>query len=312
MLSRRSLVGAALAAPIATLAKAEAMLTFSRLVVFGDGLSDQGRWGPLTGYRYPPSPPFAGGRWTGGPTWVEHLSTLSGVALAPEDNHAMGGAITGWWNINEPLRGALGLAADVPLPGLRGQVEAALAAGPADPQALYILWAGGHDIGNWLEYGQPDIEAEPPSQNLRAAAERLIGAGARHIMVGTLPDMGATALYAGTGKAARATAATEALDAGIRDWARELSADGVRVIVLDGTAAFARAFARAGELGISIFDEAYLPYDYIDFANPLAPARPAPEGRDPNAYFSFWAVSAGPQVHRAIADHALGVLQSSN
>jgi phospholipase/lecithinase/hemolysin len=311
LLTRRTLIGAAIAAPFATRGKAETMLTYSKFVVFGDGLSDQGRWGPLTGFRYPPSPPFAAGRWTGGPTWVEHLSRLSGVPLAAEDNHAMGGAITGWWNINEPLRGALGLAADVPLPGVRGQVEAALAGGPADPQALYILWAGGHDIGNWLEYGQPDIQAEPPAANLRAAAERLIGAGARHILVGTMPDMGATALYAGTEKAARATEATEVMNAGIRAWAAELSEGDVRVIVLDGPAAFASAFARAGELGITVFDEAYLPYDAIDFANPLAPAKPTPEGRDPNAFFSFWAVSAGPQVHRAIADHALTVLQSA-
>jgi hypothetical protein len=143
---------------------------------------------------------------------VEHLSRLSGVPLAAEDNHAMGGAITGWWNINEPLRGALGLAVEVPLPGVRGQVEAALAAGPADSQTLCILWAGGHDIDNWLEFGQPDIAAEPPAANLRAAAERLTGAGARHILIGTMPDMGATALYAGTDKAARATRATEALN----------------------------------------------------------------------------------------------------
>jgi phospholipase/lecithinase/hemolysin len=311
MLTRRTLIGAALAASIATPGKAEAMLPYAKLVVFGDGLSDQGRWGPLTGFRYPPSPPFAEGRWTGGPTWVEHLSRLSGVPLAAEDNHAMGGAITGWWNINEPLRGALGLAAEVPLPGVRGQVEAALAAGPADPQALFILWAGGHDIGNWLEYGQPDILAEPPAANLRAAAERLIGAGARHILVGTMPDMGATALYAGTDKAERATEATEAMNAGIHAWAEELTTDGVQVIVLDGAAAFASAFTRAGELGITVFDEAYLPYDAIDFANPLAPAKPVPEGRDPNAFFSFWAVSAGPQVHRAIADHALNVLQTA-
>ncbi|MFN4203378.1 MAG: SGNH/GDSL hydrolase family protein [Tabrizicola sp.] len=312
MISRRFLLSTVLALALVPKAKADPMLPYSRLVVFGDGLSDQGRWGPLTGYRYPPSPPFAAGRWTGGPTWVEHLATLSGVPLEARDNHAMGGAITGWWNINEPLRAALGLGADVPLPGLRGQVEAALAAGPADPEALYILWAGGHDIGNWLEYGQPDIAAEPPAANLRAAAERLIGAGARHILVGTMPDMGATALYAGTDKAARATAATEDLNAGIRAWAAALSQGGVQVIVLDGAAAFAQAFARAGELGITVFDEAFLPYDIIDFANPLAPARPVPEGRDPNAYFSFWAVSAGPRVHRAIADYALGVLQAAN
>jgi phospholipase/lecithinase/hemolysin len=121
--------------PFATRGKAKAKLPYSRFVVFGDGLSDRVRWGPLTGFRYPPSLPFAEGRWT-----------------------------------------------------------------------------GGHGIGNRLEYGQPDILAEPPAPNLRAAAERLTGAGARHILIGTMPDVGATALYAGTDKAARATRATQALN----------------------------------------------------------------------------------------------------
>jgi len=101
------------------------------------------------------------------------------------------------------------------------------------------------------------------------------------------------------------------MNAAIRTWVSELSTNGVQVFLLDGAAAFASAFARTGELGITVFDEAYLPYDTIDFANPLAPAHPAPEGRDPNAHFSFWAVSAGPQVHRAITDCALGVLYSA-
>ncbi|MFN3280273.1 MAG: hypothetical protein ACK40I_01160 [Tabrizicola sp.] len=134
----------------------------------------------------------------------------------------------------------------------------------------------GHDIGNWLDYGQPDIAAEPPAQNLRAAAERLIGAGARHILVGALPDMGAAALYAGTNKAAKASAATEAMNDAIRAWALVLSTNGVQVTVLDGAEAFASAFARAGEVGATVFDEAYRPYDFFDFANPLAPARPVP------------------------------------
>jgi hypothetical protein len=58
----------------------------------------------------------------------------------------------------------------------------------------------------------------------------------------------------------------------------------VQVTLLDGAAAFAGALGRAGELGITVFDAAYLPHDFIDFASPLAPARPAPEGRDPNAF----------------------------
>ena len=63
---------------------------------------------------------------------------------------------------------------------------------------------------------------------------------------------------------------------------------------------------------MTVFDKAYLPCDFVDFANPLVPAKPTPEGRDPNACFSFWAVSAGPQVRRAIADYAPGVLRGEH
>jgi phospholipase/lecithinase/hemolysin len=54
---------------------------YSKIVVFGDGLSDGGFFGRLTGNRYPPSPPFSGGRWTNGSTWVEVLAAQSGWRL---------------------------------------------------------------------------------------------------------------------------------------------------------------------------------------------------------------------------------------
>ncbi len=56
--------------------------------------------------------------------------------------------------------------------------------------------------------------------------------------------------------------------------------------MLDWAEAFASAFVRAEELGITLFDEACLPLDAIDFANPMAPAPPAPEGRNPKPCFS--------------------------
>jgi phospholipase/lecithinase/hemolysin len=80
------------------------MAACSRLVVFGDGLSDQGRSGGLTGNRCPPSPPLADGRWTDGPTWVEVLAERSGIPLASADGRAQGGATSGALHVNAPLR----------------------------------------------------------------------------------------------------------------------------------------------------------------------------------------------------------------
>jgi phospholipase/lecithinase/hemolysin len=285
---------------------------YSKLVVFGDGLSDQGRFGRLTDNRYPPSPPFDRGRWTNGPTWIEHLAKLANIPLAAEENYAQGGATTGWFNINEPMRKPLGLGPDVPIRGVLAQIDAALAATPKlDPDALYVVWAGGHDIGSWLDYGQPDIVAQPPAENIREGLLRLASAGARHIFLGTMPDMGATAIYAGTEKSSRATEATKKYNIDLNEVAEEMRAKGLDVILFDGGAAFGRAWIEAPKLGIKRFDEAYLPIDYIDFANPLSPAKPVPEGRNPLEFFSFWAVSAGAKVHEALASYAYEALQTA-
>lgn len=285
---------------------------YSRLIVFGDGLSDQGVFGRLTGNRYPPSPPFFEGRWTNGPTWVEHLARKGGWPLAAADNHAQGGATTGRYNINEPLRGALQLGPEAPIRGVLAQIEAVTDSGRAlDPKALYVVWAGGHDIGAYLEFGQPDLKAQPPEDNIRAGLKLLQRGGARHVLLGTMPDMSATPGYAGTELGARAKALVDAYNRGLVALAADMRGGGLNVTLLDGAAAFARAGQAAPRLGIRHFDEAYLPLDYIDFRQPLAPAKPLPPGRDALAFFSFWAVSASAKVHEVIAEAAFETLVPS-
>lgn len=282
---------------------------YSRIVVFGDGLSDGGFFGRLTGNRYPPSPPFFEGRWTNGPTWVEVLAAQSGWRLDAKDNHAQGGATTGRFNINAPLRGKLGIAADVPIVGVLAQIERVAATpGAIDAQALHVVWAGGHDIGAYLDYGQPDLRAMPPADNIRAGLKRLREAGAKHVLLGTMPDLGATPAYAGGPKAAEASRLTREYNAGLERAAAEARAAGMQVTLLDGAAAFARAGQMAAMLGIKVFDKAYLHDDYIDFNQPLAPARPLPAGRDAGEYYSFWAVAASAKVHQVIAQVALETL----
>jgi outer membrane lipase/esterase len=309
--TRRALLAVTLTIPFAGTLRASALRRYSKLVVFGDGLCDQGRFGALTNFRYPPSPPFDRGRWTGGPTWVEHLARLSGLPLSPADNHAIGGATTGRYNINEPMRASLGIPSTVPIPGVLAQIEAAVAVGRIDARALYVVWAGGHDIGAWLENGQPDIKAHPPHENIREGLQLLRKAGTRHVFLGTMPDMGATPAYAGTEKAAKATDATNIYNAGLTQVAEAMRHHGMSVVLFDGAAAFGRVFAEARQRGITVFDEAYLPFDFIDFANPLAAPRAVPANRNSNAYFNFWAVSAGPKVHEALGEYAFETLQTA-
>lgn len=286
---------------------------FTQLIAFGDGLTDMGRWGALTNNRYPPSPPFIGGRWTNGPVWAEVLADKLGIPLKPELNFALGGATTGHYNINEGLRNALQLDSSVVLPGMLAQVEAYLAAGTIDTSALHILWAGGHDIGSYLDYGRPDLATYPPAANYRAAALKLADAGVKAILLGDMPDVGKTPLYFGTPRQEQASVLCRELNAGIDALTDELRERQVRVVRIDAAGLFAAAGMNPGKYGFKEVAQAYLPYDIIDFADPLAPvSKPIPNqqsGRDAEEFMTWWAVSASAHMHRIIADSAYTAIQ---
>jgi phospholipase/lecithinase/hemolysin len=286
---------------------------FTQLIAFGDGLTDMGRWGTLTNNRYPPSPPFHGGRWTNGPVWAEVLAGKLGIPLKPELNFAMGGATTGHYNINEGLRAALQLDSSVALPGMLAQVEAYLASGTVDTSALHILWAGGHDIGSYIDYGQPDLATYPPAANYRAAALKLTDAGVRAILLGDMPDVGMTPMYFGTPHQEKASALCRDLNEGLDALTGELRGRGITVVRINAAALFADAGANPGKYGFKEVAQPYLPFDIIDFAAPLAPfSKPIPNqqaGRDPDEFMTWWAVSAGGRMHRLIADSAHAAIQ---
>lgn len=171
------------------------------LNIFGDSLVDAGNLFNLT--DLPPSPPYAQ-RLSNGPVWVEQLadeldleSALSTIALpelfggtAPPPtegiNFAFGGALSSDVNVGGP-----------PLPGLQQQVEtfsALSVALPPDPDALYILLAGGNDYNQALFNFDPsrplDQLANQVTDNLADATASLIGLGAKHVLVSNLPDLG--------------------------------------------------------------------------------------------------------------------------
>jgi phospholipase/lecithinase/hemolysin len=286
----------------------------TQLVVLGDGLSDAGRFGELTKNAYPPSPPFHNGRWTNGPTWVETLANHLGWSLDPADNLAQGGTTTGYLNINEPLRAALQLGPEAPIRGVLAQADTLAERGALDPTALHVVWAGGHDIGAFLDYGQPDPFTNPPSDNIATAIGILAAAGARRFLLATIPDVGATPAYAGTERAATATAICQALNDGIRAIAAALPAElGVEIIVFDAAAVFVDVATNPGAHGITHVAEAYLPNDHIDFTNPLQARHRFPDhrrGLDPDEFMSFWSLAAGRRVHDALAVAAADLLRA--
>lgn len=282
----------------------------SGIVVFGDGLSDMGRWGKITDFRYPPADlGFLESRWTNGKVWVEHFAEGLGLPISLENNYAMGGATTGYYNINEGLRAALKAGNKVAFQGMLAQVEAHLAKHPKlDDKTLFTLWAGGHDIGSYLDYGQPDLAQYPPAGNYRMAIEKLVQAGAKNILIGTMPDMGYTPVYFGTKHQAEASRLCAELNNGLDKIIESYKGRDIRFIKIDGAAIFSEVGMSPARYGFKT-TEAYLPFTAINFADPLAKNEvviPNKEkGLNPDDFMNWWAVSASAKMHQILAEKAL-------
>lgn len=157
---------------------------FSQVVVFGDSLSDDGNGFVITGGQLPPSPPYAQGRFTNGPVWIEQMTPRLGVPVNPDLNVALGGATTGTLNVNTELLPE----GSPPLPGLQNQIDSVLSAVPnLDPHALYVVWAGAN---NYL--GGDSIDVQGAITELGTAITKLTEAGARNILMGNLPNISLT------------------------------------------------------------------------------------------------------------------------
>lgn len=290
---------------------------FSGIVVFGDGLNDMGSWGKLTNFKYPPAEVgFYEGRWTNGKVWVEHFAESLNLPLSLKNNFAMGGATTGFYNINEPLKSVLKLDEKTPLLGMLAQVQTYLSSNPKiDDKTLFVLWAGGHDIGNYLEYGQPDLEQYPPANNYKQAIELLVKAGARNIFVGTMPDMGFTPAYFGTDKQSKASELSQNLNKGIDDLEISFRNTGVKFYKFDGANVFMKIAMNPANYGIK-FTDAYLPFNIINFSQPLERTNVAvpnkEKGLNPDEFMNWWAVSASARVHKILAEEAVNFVKSKN
>lgn len=170
----------------------------------------------------PPSPPYFEGRYSNGPIWIDYLAEDLGITVTPSTelsifnpllpfdspvtitsnglevspyfngattdeqsvNFAFGGAQTGFVGSNDEF-GEL-------IPGLLRQAEwfvedHQLVDTSADPNALYIVWAGANDY--WSE---ENPNPEQSVENIETAITSLYETGARTFLVPNLPDLGET------------------------------------------------------------------------------------------------------------------------
>ncbi len=238
-----SVAAAVLAAASLASGAGAATLTerYSSFWVLGDSLSDPGNLYAATGGTRPPSPPYAGGRFSNGPVWAEGVADVFRAAGLPAGNAAFGGAT------------ALANADAVPdLPAqLAATAPAIAAAGGARP--LAALWFGANDVLD--AEGAPHVAAtgRRAARAVTAGAQALADTGVRDLVVLNLPDLGATPRYAlfapeASAAASRASRAfNRTLDRGIAGLRR----DGLRVTQIDISGLFRGLIASPGRYGLS-------------------------------------------------------------
>ncbi len=169
---------------------------FSQIIVFGDSTSDTGNFYRMSGGVYPPSPPYWQGHFCNGPMWVEYLARDLGMERLL-DNYAVAGAATGHANSSVPAFG-----------GVQDQIALYMAShqGRGDPNGLYILWAGHNDIFIALASGKsPETVIGEGVMNTLQSIQALWSAGARHILVPNVADLGMTPTISKWGPAVSAS-----------------------------------------------------------------------------------------------------------
>ncbi|MFN6567220.1 SGNH/GDSL hydrolase family protein [Dendronalium sp. ChiSLP03b] len=260
--------------------------SYDDIYVFGDSFSDTGNVFNLTSGAIPPSPTYFNGRFSDGPVWVEYLASELKLTVNPNTNFAFGGATTGFENVGLPI-----------FPGLQQQINDFTTAHlSADPNALYIVWAG---INDYLDYFFNNIPNPTQSvANLSAAITSLAAVGAQDIMVVNLPDLGKFPVTGGNSHfsylSSLISTHNSGLAASLNYLSQKLSPD-INIIPVDVNDLFDRAIANPEEFGFTnvtdscIGDSPVVPIDI-----PTQPIRCIPDK------FLFW-----DEVHPTTATHKL-------
>lgn len=277
-----------------------AQLSYDSFYIIGDSLSDVGNLYTLSGETDPPSPPYFDGRFSNGPVWTEYLASDLGVsparitspnALTTEDgiNVAFGGATAGDINIANPF-------GTTRFPGLSPQLTlleewSNLTGRRLSADSLVSVWAGGNDY-------LFDLTSDPqiPVANLTEAVATVYALGARTVIVGNLPDLGATP----RGRSLSAMQTQELTNQTLEHNALlersllqlEASLTGLDVLVLDAFTLFERAIADPTGFGFTNVAQGCLIVGCDD----------------PNRFLFFDGIHPSSAAHRFIAAEARSLL----
>ncbi|HEY0778811.1 MAG TPA: SGNH/GDSL hydrolase family protein [Gemmatirosa sp.] len=176
-------------APVA----ARAQGPFTSLTFFGDSYSDTGNAYLLTLGLEPPSPPYATGRFSNGPIWVDYFAQALGrpsgatpafLTRAASGDYAVASARTTGSLISTQAQIGSYLSRLGTTPGT-----------VTDPTGLYALFAGGDDLrdaGSIADAATRQAAAATAARNVVTQAGLLAASGARDVLLFSLPSLGAT------------------------------------------------------------------------------------------------------------------------
>lgn len=169
---------------------------YDNVITFGDSLSDNGNLFATTGL---PPFPYSNGRFSNGPVWAELLA--GGSMNSP----FQGTAINGDVDVNLAFGGARADGDILIPPGVPAQIGAfQFFGGSIQDDDLVTVWAGANDVFQYFASDPTPTQPEITENSLDAASDNvgnvqtLIGLGAKTIIVGNLPNLGATPQFNGT------------------------------------------------------------------------------------------------------------------
>lgn len=173
---------------LASVLASQPVMAQTSLIFFGDSLTDSGNLYERTRAFLPPSPPYAQGRFSNGPTYAETLPDLLGVPESNVDNFAFAGAESGRTN-SHPLFGQLFTSLNV---GALHQVDRAVASSTVGPNSLAVYFIGGNDYQNRARSTDPQMLVTTVIGNINTGISTLALAGQKNFVVLNLPNMGDT------------------------------------------------------------------------------------------------------------------------
>jgi phospholipase/lecithinase/hemolysin len=269
---------------------------FSQLVVFGDSLSDIGNTANATIDLFP-GDYYYNDRFSNGPVFVEALST--GLGLGPPMRSTAGGNVFAYGGAQTSGTGGLTGAF---IRDIDEQVDQFLATRTADPNALFVVFAGSNDLVN----GQSN--ANIPVTNLVEDIGRLAADGARNFLVPNLPLLGHTPRFNDSQNSlAQYNARTSQFNAALAAMLDNLVSTNPALAIfrLDVAALFSEALATPGNFGLTNVTDAAAPglepgassYD----TNQIAP--------NANEYLFWDDLHPTATVHAALAQRALALFE---